>query len=376
MGIMSGTSADGVDAAVIEMQHDDSVSIIGTHTTPYPPNLKKQIRAICAERISSRSHARELESVLTQQYAAAALALIAATTPKSVDVIGCHGQTVHHSPNSTPPFSVQLVDGDALAQLTGSTVVTDFRSADLLAGGQGAPLAPGLHNAQFRSAECTRVIVNIGGIANITCLPKDAKADVIGFDSGPGNTLIDYWCREHLGCEYDRNGDMADIGRVQPDLLALMYNDPYFARPWPKSTGLEYFNDRWLNEKLALWGGMDHASKTDILATLTALSAYSIVQQIRLIQPVAEEVYICGGGAKNRFLARQIAKRSKLPVCTTTALGIDPQWIEAAAFGWMAERTLRQLPSTLPAVTGAKRATIAGTVSLPPGQVSVPVGAS
>ncbi len=377
IGLMSGTSADGVDGVVLRIADRGELSIHASANLDYPSEVKDRIRQLTSRKITATSQADNLDIELTQHYAKVVEQLLETIDRKNISVIGCHGQTIRHSPLSDPPFSLQIGDGAELARLSRCAVVTDFRAADLAAGGQGAPLTPAFHQVAFASKTHHRSIINIGGISNITVLPatgrnrpNDAQdihdnINVIGFDIGPGNTLIDYWCRTHFDCEYDNNGEITENGTIQLDFLDILLNDPYFETPPPKSTGLEYFNPRWLKDKLSLWEGRDQSTNTDILTTLTALTAKTIADQLNNRQPKIDTAYLCGGGAKNAVLVTLLKQQTTTAIDTTATLGIDPQWVEAAAFAWIAYRTLNQLPSTLPSVTGASNPTIAGVISPP-----------
>ncbi len=363
---MSGTSADGIDGVALAITDHSQPGIAASLSISYPVAVQDRVRKLTARRIMDQKQSDGLDIELTGLYADVANRLIREIAPRKVAVIGCHGQTVHHSPDSDPPLSIQLANGEELARLTGHIAVTDFRRADIAMGGQGAPLACAFHQAVFADSAQHRAIVNIGGISNITWLPKDPHAEIIGFDTGPGNTFMDYWCRRHFNCDFDQDGEIARGGQIQPDLLTLLLKDPYFDAPRPKSTGLEYFNERWLQAVLNIWGGGIRANNTDVLTTLTALTANCIADQINALQPPVDSVYLCGGGARNSLLVELIKDRLTAQVECSLALGIDPKWVEAAAFAWMAWRTLNGLTSTLPSVTGASCATVAGTVHAPP----------
>ncbi len=369
IGLMSGTSADGIDGVVLAITDHNQPGIAASLSASYPVATRNRVRELTARKITHQKQSGGLDIELTGLYAEVANQLIQEIAPRKVAVIGCHGQTVHHSPHSDPPFTIQLASGEQLARLTGHTTVTDFRSADIAMGGQGAPLACAFHQAVFANSEQHRAIVNIGGISNITWLPKDPNAEIIGFDTGPGNTFMDYWCRRHFNRNFDQDGEIARSGRIQPDLLALLLKDPYFDAPRPKSTGLEYFNEEWLQAVLDAWQGGARSNNTDILTTITALTASCIADQINTLQPSVDSVYLCGGGARNSLLVELIKQRTSATVESSLALGIDPQWVEAAAFAWMAWRTLNGLTSTLPSVTGASRATVAGTIHTPPAPI-------
>ncbi len=365
IGLMSGTSADGIDGVVLKMTNKGKLTIHCSANFDYPEDVKDRIRQISAHKITEATQSDNLDIELAQHYAKVVYKLLESIDRKKIAVIACHGQTIHHSPHSDPPFSLQLGNATELARLAKIAVVTDFRAADLAAGGQGAPLAPAFHQVAFASKTANRSIINIGGIANITFLPADSEKAISGFDIGPGNTLIDYWCRTHFDCAYDKHGAIAESGTIQLDLLDILLKDAYFELPPPKSTGLEYFNEKWLRDKLSLWEGRDQAENSDILTTLTALTARIIANQLNMLLPKADSAYLCGGGAKNPVLATMLKQQTTTTIDTTSALGIDPQWVEAAAFAWIGYQTLKQLPSTLPSVTGASKPTIAGVISHP-----------
>ena len=362
---MSGTSADGIDGVVLEISDQDTFTIHASVSHPYSDTIRKRIRKLTAQKIINAEDSAGLDAELAHLYAAVAKELLEQSNGKPIDVIGCHGQTVHHSPDSDPPLSLQIGNGTILANETGCTTVTNFRAADIASGGQGAPLVPAFHEAVFSSESENRAVINIGGISNITFLPAGKTNQISGFDTGPGNTLIDYWCRTHFKCDYDKNGDIARTGDLQLDLLDLFLRDPYFERLPPKSTGQEYFNVNWLKDKMSLWEGRSHSTNEDILMTITMLTARCIVDQLKKLQPPVDSVYLSGGGANNGLLKDMINDLSTSQVSTTDDLGIHPQWVEAAAFAWMAYRTIHDLPSTVPSVTGAASATVAGTIITP-----------
>jgi len=365
IGLMSGTSADGIDGVILKISDKNTFTIHRSVSHPYSDDIRKRIRKLTSQKITNAEHSAGLDGELALLYAAVTKDLLGQAKDKTIDVIGCHGQTVHHSPDSDPPFSLQIGDGQILANETGHTAVTDFRAADIASGGQGAPLVPAFHEAVFSSESETRAVINIGGISNITFLPAGKTDKISGFDTGPGNTLIDYWCRTHFKCGYDKNGDIARTGDLQLDLLDLFLRDAYFERIPPKSTGLEYFNANWLKDKMSLWEGRSHSTNEDILMTITMLTARCIVDQLKKLHPRVEAVYLAGGGANNALLKDMIKDLSASKVSTTEDLGIHPQWVEAAAFAWMAYRTIHDLPSTLPSVTGASSPTVAGKINTP-----------
>ena len=372
IGLMSGTSIDGIDGVLLSVnapgQIAHHIAIEATVHTAFPAVVQKQISAVITKPSVAVDELGRLDSRLGDLYAQTANRL----KPKSgeaVAVIGCHGQTIRHRPDGKFPFTLQLGNGAIVAQRTGIPVVTDFRSADMAAGGQGAPLAPAFHQAVFASRDETRAVLNLGGIANITHLPAtedDADNDsaVAGFDTGPANTLLDHWCRRHFNAPFDRHGATAAAGAVQQKLLDNLLSDPYFHRPPPKSTGREYFNEEWLGAMLAD-AAFAALPPADVQATLTALTAETVAHQLNQLTPSVETVYVCGGGVHNQTLMTMLDARARAEIKTTATLGIAPQWVEACAFAWMADKTIRRIPATLPSVTGASRPTIAGGIYFP-----------
>lgn len=362
IGLMSGTSLDGVDAALVEFSAADQDSVAnacrvrGTHYLAFDPQLQTdllqlhvpdtnelELAALTANRLA-RLYAQGVQQLLQQQRISAA----------DVRAIGCHGQTIRHRPELG--FTLQIGNTALLAELAGIDVVSDFRSRDVAAGGQGAPLVPAFHQAVFADAHANRVIVNIGGIANLTYLPADGEAG--GFDSGPGNMLMDAWANRHLGKAYDESGNWADSGHVIDTLLAAMLAEDFFSQPPPKSTGRDLFNLPWLEQYL-----QSGYKPADVQRTLLELTARSIAAAIERHCAAADEAYVCGGGAHNKVLLRRL--QQLLPSMTTgltDALGIQADWVEAAAFAWLAKRTLQRQPSNLPAVTGARGLRILGAI--------------
>ncbi|MDH3374684.1 MAG: anhydro-N-acetylmuramic acid kinase [Gammaproteobacteria bacterium] len=359
IGLISGTSMDGIDAALVDFG-ESSANVLHTHDHSYPD----QLRAELIDAVRDPLHCviddvGNFDRWVGECFRDAANALLEAADidTAAVVAIGSHGQTIRHQPDAVLPFTLQVGDPAVIAKGTGITTVADFRRADLALGGQGAPLTPAFHEWLFRCPGSNRVVVNIGGIANITVLHGDAT-DTTGFDTGPGNALLDAWIRRHRGDPYDEDGRWAADGKVNEDLLARLLADPYFAAKPPKSTGLEYFNLQWLEAIGA--GRLDAA---DVQATLSALSAESIAAAVRQHADAHADVFVCGGGVHNADLMQRIATR--LPgskVASTAAAGLDPDWVEAAAFAWLAKRTTEGLPGNLPAVTGAACATVLGAI--------------
>ena len=355
IGLMSGTSADAVDGAAVSFDNG-AVNIQATQSDPISLSLRERIIDIMRGRDDYLDSQAALDVDLSHAFADCAEKLIARLDALP-QVIGCHGQTVRHRPEKG--FTVQLGSGAIIAARTGVPTVTDFRSADIALGGQGAPLVPAFHQDLFGSAEEDRAIVNIGGIANVTLLPKNGE--VTGFDTGPGNTLLDYWHREHHGGNWDIDGAWSLTGEVDQSLLKKLLSDEYFSRPAPKSTGLEYFSHEWLKKRLS---GSERPR--DIQATLRELTASAIADAITKRLAQVRTVYLCGGGAQNKALKDAIcALLPSASVSNTASLGIEPQWVEACAFAWLARQRWEGKPGNLPSVTGASRAAVLGTLHLP-----------
>ncbi|MDO8334851.1 MAG: anhydro-N-acetylmuramic acid kinase [Nitrosomonas sp.] len=357
IGIMSGTSLDGVDAVLIDFSAVSPV-LIQTFFCPYDDLLRAQLLSLHQPDYDELNRAAILSNQLSRLYAEATVGILRKTGIKSQQIvaIGCHGQTIRHCPEAEKSYTIQLVNAALLAELTQITVVVDFRSRDIAAGGQGAPLVPAFHQAVFSNPECHRVIVNIGGIANITSL--DPYTKIIGFDCGPGNILMDAWCLRHLGKTYDENGQWAATGQIIPDLLEKLLADDFFLRLPPKSTGRELFNVTWLEKALS----GDEAPQ-DVQATLLQLTAMTIAQSIAEYCSTAEEVYLCGGGAHNSVLLNRLTEMMPdKTVALTDQLGVAADWVEAFAFAWLAQQTLLRKAGNLAAVTGAKGDRILGAI--------------
>ncbi len=355
VGLMSGTSLDGIDAVLADLSAGKS-RLLGHQHHAFTPALRSELAALNHSGNDELRRAARAAIELTRAYAAAVQALLAKCSPvaPAVRAIGCHGQTVRHQPGDG--YTIQLVNGSLLAELTRTDVVCDFRSRDIAAGGQGAPLVPAFHHAVFASPDKHRVIVNIGGIANLTDLPP--AASVTGFDCGPGNLLLDAWTQQHLAQPFDRDGAWAQQGSVIPALLARLLDDEYFRRAPPKSTGRETFNLEWLGQRLA---GTEKPG--DVQATLLALTAGGIADAVGKFCAGATEVYLCGGGARNTALVDLLSTRlAPRIVAVTDALGVNAEHVEAFAFAWLAQQTLNSAPGNLPAVTGARGARILGAI--------------
>ena len=360
VGQMSGTSMDGVDTAVVRFRDQRMVEILKTSHQSFPESVRQSVEALFESPDRHSPLASHVDAKLAECYAEAAHATLAGESHGHVVAIGCHGQTIIHCPNANPPYSWQAGDPLAVASLTGIPVVADFRTADMEAGGQGAPLAPAFHSSQFAQVGTSRVIVNIGGISNITCLPSDPSANVIGFDTGPGNSLSDQWIRQELGCPYDDQGRRAASASPDQALLELLLGDPYFEMPPPKSLDARHFNMKRLAEAIAASGS--NPSSATVQSTLAAFTADAIAQGIEQRMPDVDEIYVCGGGALNCAMLERLRERSAAPVQTTGALGISPEYVEAVAFAWLACCHRSGQPSNLPSVTGARDAVVLGRV--------------
>lgn len=358
LGLISGTSMDGVDAVLVDFDAEP-LTVIAASSTPLDPALEARLTAaIEAPDRLALDEIGQLDVAVAQAFAASALALLgsAGVQPSAVTAIGSHGQTLRHRPDLPYPFTWQIGDPNALAEITGITVVADFRRRDVAAGGQGAPLLPVFHDLVFRSEREDRVILNLGGIANITLLMRGRP--VSGFDTGPANRLLDAWIARHRGEAFDAGGAWAASGRCDEELLDRLLGEPYLALPPPKSTGRELFNLPWLLERL----DARERRPEDVQATLLEYTAASVSDAVRRHAGGAA-VYACGGGAHNEALLGALARRlAPARVASTSALGLDPDYVEAIAFAWFAQRTLRGLPSSAASVTGARGARILGGI--------------
>lgn len=365
VGLMSGTSVDCIDAVLVEFTKPESptdgpgVRTVAAVGYPIAAETREAILALCAPGPSELDRAGQLDRQLGAQFAKATHAVLeqADIQPGAVTAIGSHGQTVRHRPpgSVSTPFSLQIGDPNTIAALTGITTVADFRRRDMALGGQGAPLMPAFHNAVFRAPR-DRAVVNIGGMANITELAADGS--VRGYDTGPGNALLDYWVKLHLGTSYDADGQWAASGAPHPELLSRLMSDPFFAAAPPKSTGREAFNPSWLERACA---GLEVTS-ADVQATLAEVTAASIANGVQTFAS-GGELLVCGGGARNKDLMARLQRR--LPswsVAPTDRYGIDADWVEGAGFAWLARQTILGLPGNCPAVTGASKEAVLGAI--------------
>lgn len=360
IGLLSGTSMDAIDVALVSLD-TQTPHLKHTYSHPIPKLFRKQCFEITQSGHCSIDEYGILDATAGELFAEATLHLLHQTKiePSAIRAIGSHGQTLRHMPNHTPPFSLQIGDPNIIAERTGILTVADFRRRDIAAKGQGAPLAPAFHASVFQTPHENRVIINIGGISNITLLPKDPKAPILGFDTGPGNGLMDAWIYKEKGALFDVHGDFALSGTVNQTLLEQCLSDPYFQQPAPKSTGKEYFNLQWLSKNLAAIQPAIHSkalNSKDIQATLLALTVYSIKLAIENSSISDASIFVCGGGAHNSALMSNLSHILKRPVQSTASIGLPPDWIEAILFAWLAKQTLEGRPGNCPTVTGANRA--------------------
>lgn len=353
IGIMSGTSLDGIDLVLVDFTQAKPRQLQSL-LWPFPAKLKAELSALAQPSDNEIERMGPAELQLARCYAegVAQLRQDQALLPADIQAIGCHGQTIRHRPNGPFPFSYQIGNMHQLAADTGIRVIADFRRKDMAYGGQGAPLVPAFHQAVFAKQGESRAVVNIGGIANISVLEADDT--VIGYDTGPGNCLMDDWVQLHEQQPFDRDGAMAAAGEVQPELLQKMLLDPYFKQPAPKSTGREYFHLNWLRQHLT---GQEQPA--DVQRTLCRFTAQSIANE--LITHQLTNVFICGGGAHHPLLMADLQQLlTPAQVESTDAAGIDPDWVEAMAFAWLARAFDKRETSNVPAVTGARQACVLG----------------
>lgn len=361
IGLMSGTSLDGVDAVLADLS-GPRCAVLGHHAAPFDAATRAELLALNTPGADELHRAALAGNALARSYAAAVQALLgqAGVAASAVRAIGAHGQTVRHRPGAFDGtgYTLQLNNPALLAERTGITVVADFRSRDVAAGGQGAPLVPAFHRHMFGHPGQDLLVLNIGGIANLSVLGADGSA--LGFDCGPGNALMDHWCQKHIGQPFDRDGAWAARGRVLPELLAALEDEPFLHEPPPKSTGRDLFNPQWLQERLARCAP---AAPQDVQATLTELTAKACAASAGSYRNKSEMLAVCGGGAFNAHLmARLQALLPGLRVDTTEAHGLPPLQVEAAAFAWLARQALLGLPGNLPNATGARGARVLGGI--------------
>ncbi len=362
IGLMSGTSLDGVDGVLAQAGEHGRWQVLAHAHRPFPAALRLELLALNDSGDDELHRAAVAGNALTAIYAEVVMALRKAggVAAGGVAAIGAHGQTVRHRPGEFDGsgYTLQLINGALLAELTGIDVVCDFRSRDVAAGGQGAPLVPAFHAACFGQPGRDLAVLNLGGIANLTLL--DADGTVRGFDTGPGNVLLDLWCQSRRGLPYDAEGTWASGGPVDADLLAKLRAEPYFGRAPPKSTGRDLFRSAWLEARL----GGEVRDDRAVMSTLAELTASTVADALRESAPSCEELLVCGGGAFNADLLRRIASRlgGRVRVASTAEAGVPPDQVEALAFAWLAAAFLARQPGNLPAVTGARGPRVLGAL--------------
>ncbi|WP_020406081.1 anhydro-N-acetylmuramic acid kinase [Hahella ganghwensis] len=356
IGIMSGTSLDGVDLAIVECDQNQ----LSTHFTQFslfPEQLQKDLAELTLAEQWHPDHYFKIETELTQVYAnAVEAALVSARVePGNITAIGCHGQTVRHRAFTKPAYTVQMINGSLLAELTNCTVVTDFRRRDMAAGGQGAPLAPAFHYAALSAQHPNAAVLNLGGIANLTIWDQER---LIGFDSGPANGLTDAWMQTRFNKPRDEGGEQARQGNINQGLLEQLLKHPYLQLPAPKSTGREEFNLPWLESQLASYNDV---SDQDVLTTLAEFTAVSIAESLKNSKPT--HMYVCGGGVNNLYILERLQRLiPQTVIAPSSEVGVDPDFMEAIAFAWIARQTIHLQPGNQPSVTGAHGPRILGAI--------------
>ena len=358
IGLMSGTSVNSIDSVLVDLS-DEKIEILEQCSTEIKKELKKKIlEAVKTERIINQEISA-LDHEVAKGFAEAVLSLLVKSSIGSSEIlaIGSHGQTIKHSPHSINPYSLQVGNPQTISQITGIKTVADFRTSDIKAGGEGAPFAPLFHQFIFKHQNLTEaVVINIGGISNLTYLSK-SRGGVIGYDCGPGNCLIDAWTRDNNKGDYDEKGAWASSGKPNLELLNLMTRDTFFHIKHPKSTGPDYFNLNWVYKKISLL--KKAPSKKDVQATLTELTAQTIFLEIKKLNALKKKIYICGGGIHNNFLIQRIENKIQNKTFSTSSLGVDPDYMEAACFAWLAQQRIKKNTFDLSKITGSK-----GKVSL------------
>ena len=360
---MSGTSLDGIDVALTSLSESGEFQFVTAQTFPFSKALYCKLQCLIVNQTCTLQDFGEADIALGRLIGLSINQLLATQqlTAKDITAIGSHGQTIFHSPIGELPFSLQIGDANLIAEITGITTIANFRQRDIAAGGQGAPLVPAFHQALFSSPNEDRVIVNIGGMSNITLLPTSSDEPILGFDTGPGNVLLDYWTKRHLNKPYDHSGEWAASGKCNNEILRQLLDEVYFKQAIPKSTGRELFNQQWCEIKLAEY--TQQTSTADIQATLVELTAQTIANDITVYSKPNSSIFVCGGGAHNDYLMSRLqALVGDKKVFTTNALGIHPDWVEACAFAWLAYRTMTKQTGNLPSVTGAKHPVILGAI--------------
>lgn len=361
IGLMTGTSLDGIDAAIVQFDDHKHLKLVDTLGLPYPQQLRLDVVRVSRQMENNWHSLATLDQSLAEAYAQAVNALLNQTgiAPTQIAAIGSHGQTIRHCPDCDPPYSIQLGNPHRLSELTGITTVADFRQRDIAAGGQGAPLAPLFHQHYFAQKGRNIVVLNLGGIANISILHADGN--VSGHDTGPANTLMDGWIHKQKNHAYDKDGKWAAGGQLNGDLLGRLLAEPWLQLPPPRSTGPELFNLGWLSEKMQ---GLN-LPPADVQTTLCEFTAVTITDAIKQYADPADELILCGGGTYNQFLQERLTQLLPgIELNTSDKYGLPPEWVEAVLFAWLAHRTLRHLPGNVPEVTGASHSVVLGSIYL------------
>lgn len=360
IGLMSGTSMDGIDAALVEFSNN-KIKLLASHQHSIPSVLKNKLQSLCQNDNSTCiDMLGETDTELGLLFAEATNALLqkSNTQAEQIAAIGSHGQTIRHQPNLKNSFSLQIGDANRISYNTGITTVADFRRKDMAAGGEGAPLAPAFHQQVFYSAQENRAALNIGGIANITYLGADKKC--FGFDTGPGNTLMDAWIQQHQNIAFDENGEWAAGGTIDKKLLGKLMQDDFISQAHPKSTGREHYHLHWLQEQLSTF---DNLSPQQVQATLCQFTCDSIVSAIENNLSNIDTLIICGGGIHNNHLMNLLSGKLKhINVESSEAFGVAPDWVEAIAFAWLARQTMNNVAGNIPSVTGAEKSVVLGAI--------------
>jgi len=362
IGLMSGTSLDGIDAVLVDFSNG-APQLISSHSEPLPQDLRKTLLALNRPAAGEIARMAQADVELGKHFAHSVNKLLTlhGIDKTEITAIGSHGQTIRHNPDADSPYTLQIGDPNTIAELTGITTIADFRRRDLAAGGQGAPLMPAFHAEHLRVNDIGRVIVNIGGMANITLLPANPNKTVTGFDTGPGNVLMDGWYQRHEKGRYDKGGKWAASGKVDEALLQRMQKDKFFKLAPPKSTGREHYDMRWLDKLIKRHG--KRLQRKHVQATLCELTAWSIATAITEYAAATHDVIVCGGGVHNTALMFRLqALLGGKQVLSSEDFDIDPDYMEAIGFAWLAKRTLDGKSGNLPSVTGAHHSVVLGGV--------------
>ena len=372
IGVLSGTSIDAIDAALFNFNEFSQIALIHTHSHPIPPELKNQTLALTQSGHTTLKQVGELDYKWGHLFSESIQFLLKKSqiNLENITAIGSHGQTLWHQPKNEYPFTLQIGNPHIIAKITNILTIADFRRGDMALGGQGAPLAPKFHQAYFQNTHHDKIVLNLGGIANISFLPRDSNNSnqtLIGYDTGPANSLLDSWCQLYHNQAYDNQGQWAQSGQIQQDLLNQLLADPYFKRPYPKSTGKDYFNLNWLTDNISACNIPSTCPAADIQATLTELTAITIAQGIKILPLDTNtshktEIILCGGGAYNTYLIKRLEYHLGSPfiLSNSQSLGIDPDWVEAALFAWLAKANIDNIALDYTAITGAAKPTVLG----------------